>query len=82
MYYGLENYYQNHRRYVQSKSDTQLAGNNNFKLIFVKKNKGEVIYSYSSLSTCSPRISLNNSQNPNYFYEPCGLIPWSMFNGK
>jgi uncharacterized membrane protein len=66
MYYGLENYYQNHRRYVQSKSDTQLAG--------------EVIYSYSSLSTCSPRISLNNSQNPNYFYEPCGLIPWSMFN--
>lgn len=25
-YYGLENYYQNHRRYVKSRSDAQLLG--------------------------------------------------------
>ena len=26
-YYGLENYFQNHRRYVKSRSDKQLLGN-------------------------------------------------------
>uniref|UniRef100_A0A914VD24 Uncharacterized protein n=1 Tax=Plectus sambesii TaxID=2011161 RepID=A0A914VD24_9BILA len=25
-YYGLDNFYQNHRRYVKSRSDAQLAG--------------------------------------------------------
>ena len=28
MYYGLTNYYQNHRRYVKSRDDNQLLGNN------------------------------------------------------
>ncbi|NXD38648.1 CC50C protein, partial [Copsychus sechellarum] len=28
MYYGLENFYQNHRRYVMSRSDAQLLGRN------------------------------------------------------
>ena len=27
MYYGLTNYYQNHRRYVRSRDDNQLLGN-------------------------------------------------------
>ena len=27
MYYGLSNYYQNHRRYVKSRDDEQLLGN-------------------------------------------------------
>lgn len=26
MYYGLTNFYQNHRRYVKSRDDAQLAG--------------------------------------------------------
>ena len=26
MYYGLENFYQNHRRYVKSRDDAQLLG--------------------------------------------------------
>ena len=26
MYYGLDNFYQNHRRYVKSRSDKQLKG--------------------------------------------------------
>lgn len=26
MYYGLSNYYQNHRRYVKSRDDNQLLG--------------------------------------------------------
>lgn len=28
MYYGLQNFYQNHRRYVMSRSDAQLLGRN------------------------------------------------------
>lgn len=27
MYYGLSNFYQNHRRYVKSRDDNQLLGN-------------------------------------------------------
>lgn len=27
MYYGLSNFYQNHRRYVKSRDDSQLNGN-------------------------------------------------------
>ena len=27
MYYGLTNFYQNHRRYVKSRDDSQLYGN-------------------------------------------------------
>lgn len=26
MYYGLDNFYQNHRRYVKSRDDSQLLG--------------------------------------------------------
>jgi len=65
-YYKLENYYQNHRRYVQSRDDQQLLG--------------EVVNSYSSLSNCDPIISEGGSSNPNDFYLPCGLIAWSLFN--
>lgn len=36
MYYGLQNFYQNHRRYVMSRSDAQLLGRNvNVSFLFV-----------------------------------------------
>jgi len=66
MYYRLENYYQNHRRYVKSRADEQL--------------RGVVITDYNSLEDCDPLISVNNSHDPKYFYLPCGLIAASMFN--
>jgi len=65
-YYRLENYYQNHRRYVKSRNDPQLGGSS--------------VSSYSSLSDCDPMISLDGSTNPSNFLLPCGLIAWSMFN--
>jgi len=65
-YYRLENYYQNHRRYVKSRNDPQL--------------RGEVIDSYKSLSDCEPIKSEGDSEDPTKFYLPCGLIAWSMFN--
>jgi len=66
LYYRLENYYQNHRRYVKSRNDEQLHGD------YVSK--------YSSLSDCDPLESLGGSKDPSNFYLPCGLIAWSLFN--
>lgn len=67
MYYKLENFYQNHRRYVKSRNDAQL--------------QGQVVLDYASLEDCDPRRSKDNSQNASLFYVPCGLIAWSLFNG-
>jgi len=66
MYYRLENYYQNHRRYVKSRNDQQL--------------RGEQVSSYKSLDDCDPIKSLDNSQSADQFYMPCGLIARSVFN--
>jgi hypothetical protein len=66
MYYRLENYYQNHRRYVKSRNDQQLRGN--------------VVKSYSSLEDCDPLRSVDGSKEAKDFYLPCGLIAASVFN--
>jgi len=65
-YYRLENYYQNHRRYVKSRNDQQLRGTINQK--------------YSDLDDCDPLKSVDGSKDPSQFYLPCGLIAWSLFN--
>jgi len=65
-YYKLENFYQNHRRYVKSRSDTQLLG--------------QIVTSSSSITDCDPYTSVNGSSDPQYFYLPCGLIARSLFN--
>lgn len=75
MYYSLENFYQNHRRYTQSRSDSQLAGDN-------------TITPTSANSDCYPIVFYGPDQanltglstNANMTYSPCGLIAWSMFN--
>lgn len=64
VYYKLENFYQNHRRYADSRSDAQLAGN---KVTASKLN-----------TVCKPITYYGNSKGP--VYSPCGLIAWSMFN--
>ncbi|CAG7935030.1 unnamed protein product, partial [Penicillium olsonii] len=64
MYYRLTNFYQNHRRYVQSLDLNQL--------------KGDAV-SYGTLKggTCDPLAVNETSSKPIY---PCGLIANSMFN--
>eukprot|EP00760_Papus_ankaliazontas_P019045 PhM_4_TR17849/c0_g1_i1/m.64977 len=64
MYYKLTNFYQNHRRYAKSRSDSQIAGN-------------EV--GSSDISDCDPFQSTEIG-GKEYKYSPCGLIAWSMFN--
>jgi len=64
-YYRLGNFYQNYRGYTKSVSYSQLAGKD---------------YQYSELSSCSPKISLDNLQIQSDVYLPCGLIAGSYFN--
>lgn len=72
LYYRLDNYYQNHRRYVKSRNDDQLRGLSN----------DQEKYTYSALSDCDPVISQNNAKTDtvDLFFWPCGLIAKSFFN--
>lgn len=74
LYYKLENFYQNHRRYATSRSDTQIGGRSTY---------------YETVSgDCWPIVSYaekqdsDDAKNPTNVYNPCGLVAWSMFNGS
>lgn len=66
MYYGLSNYYQNHRRYVKSRDDNQLLGN----------------LDINPSRDCMPFDFANDSDGIKRPVAPCGAIANSMFNGK
>ncbi|CAE7892592.1 ALIS1 [Symbiodinium sp. KB8] len=71
VYYELENFYQNHRRYVKSRDDTQLSG-------------GKVITDETKLTNCDPLVK-DDLAGFGYgcgsrLLHPCGLIANSMFN--
>lgn len=63
-YYALRNFYQNHRRYVRSKSDSQLYGTH---------------VSPNSLTSCQPYATFTN-ETKTYAILPCGMIANSLFN--
>ncbi|KOO23178.1 cell cycle control protein 50b [Chrysochromulina tobinii] len=65
MYYQLANFYQNHRRYVRSRSDTQLVGDTTHLAADLKE---DCMYHYSASWDGGAPIN------------PCGLISWSWFN--
>lgn len=64
-YYQLDNFFQNHRRYVSSRSDAQLSGSN------------VTLAELLSSGVCSPLDNAGGGLPLN----PCGLIAGSMFNG-
>eukprot|EP01071_Lankesteria_metandrocarpae_P009822 Lankesteria_metandrocarpae@DN5252_c0_g1_i2.p1 len=64
LYYHLTEYYQNHRRYVKSRSAKQL--------------QGYVLEDEDDLSSCTPLIT--DPTDYNKVLLPCGLIAWSVFN--
>lgn len=66
VYYALTNFYQNHRKYQNSRSSSQLRGND--------------ITDYDDLGSCYPAISLGDSHKSKNVYSPCGLIALSKFN--
>eukprot|EP00735_Rhodelphis_limneticus_P009203 TRINITY_DN2608_c0_g1::TRINITY_DN2608_c0_g1_i1::g.26016::m.26016 TRINITY_DN2608_c0_g1::TRINITY_DN2608_c0_g1_i1::g.26016 ORF type:complete len:391 (+),score=123.64,sp/Q9SLK2/ALIS3_ARATH/40.68/3e-76,CDC50/PF03381.10/4.5e-81,DUF3899/PF13038.1/63,DUF3899/PF13038.1/17 TRINITY_DN2608_c0_g1_i1:50-1174(+) len=78
MYYELTKFYQNHRRYVKSRSDIQL--------------QGDAGLTKDDLADCDPvleyddldpedrsKLPIDITVNPPVF-NPCGLIAWSYFN--
>lgn len=81
VFYELHNFYQNHRRYIKSKSATQLAGDeitlDDAKTacdpVYTNKQMG-VSVSWSK-TKATPLIE-------NEVASPCGLIAKSFFNGK
>lgn len=66
MYYELDKYYQNHKRYVRSRDDNQMAGNAG----------GSSKCAPQQYVDGSPNASLPHDGEIN----PCGLIAWSFFN--
>jgi hypothetical protein len=72
MYYQLNNFYQNHRRYVKSRSDEQLRAS----------DLSSTTDSCEPLATrsCSGDDADGALVNGSCYVYPCGLIAWSVFN--
>ncbi|KAL0124978.1 hypothetical protein PUN28_004252 [Cardiocondyla obscurior] len=66
MYYGLTNFYQNHRRYVKSRDDSQLLGH---------LEEGKVS------SDCEP-FAYVEENGTRYAIAPCGAIANSLFSDE
>ncbi|XP_077289085.1 cell cycle control protein 50A [Arctopsyche grandis] len=67
IYYGLSNYYQNHRRYVKSRDDSQLLGQ----------------LSLTPSSDCEPfAYDSNNTTSERKPIAPCGAIANSLFSDE
>lgn len=65
LFYKLTRFYQNHRRYIYSRSDSQLRGE------FVD---------YADMTDCDGFKSVNDSKEMKDWYLPSGAIPLSFFN--
>lgn len=78
VYYQLDNFYQNHRRYVQSRCDAQLRGDASASTSDCSplKTTGTPVKRYNSTSS-TPLDSVEDT----YTLNPCGLIANSLFNG-
>lgn len=80
LYYQLNNFYQNHRRYVKSKSSTQLNG----EVLTTEelKNSGDCdpIYTMKDLGKETTYDGTEISENAPA--NPCGLIAKSFFNDE
>jgi hypothetical protein len=68
VFYEVQKFYQNHKRYVRSRNDNQMGGDT----------------SATAGSSCEPERYVNGSANANLPNDgninPCGLIAWSFFN--
>eukprot|EP00210_Caulerpa_lentillifera_P008290 g7911.t1 len=67
VYYELDDYYQNHRRYVKSRNDHQLANRKGGSLDDCKPK--------ATINKTLPGVSSKTN-----VINPCGLIAWSYFN--
>ena len=76
VYYELENFYQNHRRYVKSRDDKQLLG----------KVDGGSNSDCSPFAECNSPDECQNGENTTLPdktpFLPCGAVANSLFSGK
>lgn len=72
VYYELRGVYQNHRRYVKSRSDEQLANRGAADATMTPEEAA------TKLANCQPMLFFNG--DPDKVINPCGLIAWSNFN--
>jgi len=70
MYYKLTDFYQNHRRYVKSRSDAQLRGVESLAPSDIEADCTDVHVKGAS----------DGPDNISNAVSPCGLISWSLFN--
>jgi len=71
MYYKLTDFYQNHRRYVKSRSDAQLRGVKDLTPSLVKEDGCTDIHVHGDS---------DGPDNISNVVSPCGLVSWSLFN--
>jgi len=80
VYYQLSNFYQNHRRYVKSRSDVQLAGSSKD----AKETLGDCspweTFADHTPNTYDDISGVNETKLSTYKLNPCGLIAGSQFN--
>ena len=77
IYYELENFYQNHRRYVKSRDDKQLLGK-------VDATPNSECSPFDTCKTAAGECKngLNDSLPEGTPFLPCGAIANSLFSGK
>ncbi|KAG5467469.1 hypothetical protein CUR178_01112 [Leishmania enriettii] len=81
VYYGLDNFYQNHRRFSKSISDAQLAGHH-VSAASIASATSPLTYPGELRHGGDQGINLSGTffRYSDFVYVPAGLIPWSMFN--
>jgi hypothetical protein len=77
MYYHLSNFYQNHRRYVKSRSDIQLRDGGNYDTDGCEPLATRGCGAAVTIDGTSVAAASGAGQCSVY---PCGLIAWSVFN--
>ena len=76
IYYELDNFYQNHRRYVKSRNNDQLKG----KKVSDKTLKDDCDPVVTNSEMGKTKNILQGTLNPDEIAVPCGLIAKSYFN--
>ncbi len=77
LFYEIDNFYQNHRRYVRSKSLKQLSGED-----LTEDELTKNCEPITHVKDLNKRKNLNGDElNENDAANPCGLIANSVFNG-
>ncbi len=76
VYYELDNFYQNHRRYVKSRNNDQLKG----KKVSEKTLKDDCDPVVTNSEMGKTKNFLHGTLNPDDIAVPCGLIAKSYFN--